>query len=187
MSVVDFIHQHVVKTVWDSDRLRNDFGNRNVHQILDDGDAMAFGPCPDRTLVACALMNRHGIHPMVVYHERRVPGFIPSTAHIAMEMTVDGQDYMMDFGSRETRLVEGGYYFNKEVEETIALKRFDLSRMGVDPLTMTPNQIFSAVATEHIHLDKKFEYYEKQSRKYSVRVLEDRLALDPAHSVYNEL
>ncbi|MET8679488.1 hypothetical protein ABZW18_18410 [Streptomyces sp. NPDC004647] len=185
--MVDFMHQSVVKTVWEADRLRNVFGRRNVFEILDDGDAMAFGPCPDRTLVACAIMNQHGIRPTVVYHERRVPGFIPSTAHIAMEITVDGQDYMMDFGSRETRLVEGTYYFNKEVEETIALKRFDLFDMGIDVMTMTPHQIFSVVATEHIHLDEKFDYYEKQAKKYSVRILEDRLALDREHSVYNEL
>nr|BBG91912.1 hypothetical protein [Streptomyces sp.] len=187
MSVVDFMHQSVVKTVWNGDRIRTTFGNRNVSQILADGDVMAFGPCPDRTLVACAIMNHHGIRPTVVYHERRVPGFIPSTAHIAMEIRVDGQDYMMDFGSRETRLVEGPYYFSKEVEETIALKRFNFWDMGVDVMTVTPNQLFSTVATDRIHIDQKYAYYEKQAEKYSTKILEDRLALDKAHSVYNEL
>jgi hypothetical protein len=187
LSVVDFIHQSVPKTVWEAERLRKVFGNRTVPMILSDGDAMAFGPCPDRTLVATAVLQRHGVQSTVVYHERRVPGFTPSTAHIAMEISLDGHSWMMDFGSRETRLIEGEYYFNPEIEETLSLERFDLLGMGIDLMSVTPNQLFGMVATENIDMDSKFDYYEKQSHRYSGQILEDRLALDKTHSVYYEL
>ncbi|MER7461587.1 hypothetical protein [Streptomyces sp. NPDC097981] len=187
LSVVDLIHQSVPKTVWDTERLRTAFGNRTVPMILADGDVMAFGPCPDRTLVASAVLQSHGIQPTIVYHERRVPGFTPSTAHIAMEMSLDERTWMMDFGSRETRLLDSEYYFNPEVEETLALERFDLLGMDIDLMSVTPNQIFGMVATENLDMDRKYDYYEKQSRRYSGQVLEDRLALDRTHSVYYEL
>ncbi|MFI1162849.1 hypothetical protein ACH4UM_04360 [Streptomyces sp. NPDC020801] len=187
LSVVDLIHQSVPKTVWDMGRLRKVFGNRTVPMILADGDVMAFGPCPDRTLVASAVLQRHGIKPTIIYHERRVPGFTPSTAHIAMEISLDGRTWMMDFGSRETRLIEGEYYFNPEVEETLALERFDLLGMDIDLMSVTPNQIFGMVATDNIDMDRKYDYYEKQSRGYRGQILEDRLALDKTHSVYYEL
>jgi hypothetical protein len=135
---------------------------------------MAFGPCPDRTLVASGVLQRHGIQPVIIYHERRVPSFTPSTAHIAMEISLDVSTWMMDFGSRETRLIEGEYYFNPEVEETLALERFDLRGMDFDLLSVTPNQIFGMVATENIDMDRKYDYYEKQSLRYSDHVLEDR-------------
>ncbi|MFD8982999.1 hypothetical protein [Streptomyces sp. NPDC059564] len=187
LSVVDLIHQNVPKSVWDMDRLRKSFGNRTVPMILADGDAMAFGPCPDRTLVATAVLGHHGIRPTIVYHERRVPGFGPSTAHIAMEIELAHRTWMMDFGSRESRLIEGGYYYNPEVEETLALERFDLTAMDIDLMDITPNQIFGLVATENMDMDLKFEHYAKQARKYSGQILEDRLALDKSHSVYYEL
>ncbi|CQR59583.1 hypothetical protein [Streptomyces leeuwenhoekii] len=187
LSVVDLIHQSVPKTVWETERLRKVFGNRTVPMILADGDVMAFGPCPDRTLVASAVLQRHGIRPTIIYHERRVPGFTPSTAHIAMEISVDGRTWMMDFGSRESRLIEGEYYFNPEIEETLALERFNLLDMDVDLMSVTPNQMFGMVATENIDMEHKYDYYEKQSRRYSGQILEDRLALDKTHSVYYEL
>ncbi|MFF3265056.1 hypothetical protein ACFYWO_38575 [Streptomyces sp. NPDC002932] len=187
LSVVDLIHQNVPKSVWDMERLRKSFGNRTVPMILADGDVMAFGPCPDRTLVASAVLRHHGIRPTIVYHERRVPGFGPSTAHIAMEIVLAGRTWMMDFGSRETRLIEGSYYYNPEVEETLALERFDLTAMDIDLMDITPNQIFGLVATENIDMELKFDHYAKQARRYSGKILEDRLALDKSHSVYYEL
>ncbi|MFE6905769.1 hypothetical protein [Streptomyces erythrochromogenes] len=187
LSVVDLIHQNVPKSVWDMGRLRESFGNRTVPMILADGDVMAFGPCPDRTLVASAVLRHHGIRPTIVYHERRVPGFGPSTAHIAMEIDLAGRTWMMDFGSRETRLIEGGYYYNPEVEETLALERFDLAAMDMDLMDVTPNQIFGLVATENINMELKFDHYAKQARRFSGQILEDRLALDKSHSVYYEL
>ncbi|MFI8341163.1 hypothetical protein ACIF8W_13910 [Streptomyces sp. NPDC085639] len=187
LCVVDLIHQSVPKSVWDMQRLKESFGNRTVPMILADGDVMAFGPCPDRTLVASAVLRHHGIRPTIVYHERRVPGFGPSTAHIAMEIDLGGRTWMMDFGSRETRLIEGGYYYNPDVEETLALERFDLTDMDFDLMDITPNKIFGLVATENIDMERKFEHYAKQARKFSKHIIEDRLALDKSHSVYYEL
>ncbi|MEU4802867.1 hypothetical protein [Actinosynnema sp. NPDC023587] len=187
IGVVDFIHQAVVKSVWTPERIRRVYARRTVRQILADGDTLAFGPCPDRTLVACAILHRHGIRPVVVYHERRVPGFGPSTAHLALEVEVGGADYTVDFGSHETRLVPGGYTYDPAIEETILLKRLEIP-VGADALTtITPGEVMAAVATERIQVDRKFEYYEKQAERYRGRVPEERLALDVKHSIHREL
>ncbi len=185
--MVDFIHQSVVKSVWEPERIRAEYARRTVRQVLADGDTLAFGPCPDRTMVACAILDRHGVRPVVVYHERRVPGFGPSTAHLAMEVSVAGGDYMMDFGSNESRLYRGGYTYNPDIEETIRLTRVELSTGAADLDTLTPSALMASVATERIQVDQKFDYYEKQANRFRGHVPEERLALDAEFSIYREL
>ncbi|WP_434444257.1 hypothetical protein [Lentzea sp. E54] len=185
LAVVDFVHDSVRKTVWPADRIRESYLRRSVSEILADGDTMVFGPCPDRTFVASCLLGAHGIDHVLIYHERRVPGYGPSTAHLALETTLDGTGFMMDFGTRESRLIPGGYHFTEELEETIALKRIPLR--SFDPDGVAPYQLLQHVVSDKIDPELKLDWYAKQSRNFRPDALRDRLALDQRYSVYHEL
>ncbi|MCR3752080.1 hypothetical protein LX88_006074 [Lentzea californiensis] len=185
LAVVDFVHDSVRKTVWDADRIRESYLRRSVSEILADGDTMVFGPCPDRTFVASCLLGTHGVDHVLVYHERRVPGYGPSTAHLALEMTLNGTGFMMDFGTRESRLIPGGYHFTEELEETIALKRIPLR--SFDPDGVAPYQLLQHVVSDKIDPELKLDWYVKQSRNFRPDALRDRVALDQRYSVYHEL
>ncbi len=185
LNIFDFIHIHTKKTVWNIERIRERYTRRDVSEVLNDGDVLAFGPCPDRTQVAAAILYRNNIPFTVVYHERRVPGYGPSTAHFAVEMSLDGQDYMMDFGSRESRFIHGTYFYKQEIEETIALKRFECT--NIDIFEIPIEQLMQAVSPRKMNMEQKFDWYERQIKNYNPEILKDRLTYDMKYSVYNEL
>ena len=187
LSLIDFIHQAVKKTVWPENRVRSTFARRTAAQVLADGDTLAFGPCPDRTLVALNVLRLHDINPSVVYHERRVPGFGPSTAHLALEMDLDGEPFFMDFGSRESRLMQGGYYYSPQIEETLVLKRITREFIGVDLARLTPYQLLGAVTSERLDLEQKYRYYAERGARTTEVTIPDTLVFERKYSIYNKL
>lgn len=181
VSTVDFVHAAVRKELWTIDRVQQEFGRRTCVEILDDGTTFAYAPCPERTLVAAAIVLAHEMNPILVYHERRVYGFGPSTAHFAIEVTPDGVPYMFDFGTRESRLVAGAYYFAEDWEETIVLERVEIN--SVDSMTMSVEALAGDRMTSLLDLDKKVEWYRSQLIRPRKDILEDRITFAKEFSV----
>lgn len=185
VSVFDFIHARTKKTIWTNERIRARYTRRSASDILEDGDVLAFGPCPDRTQLAAAILYRNHLPFVVVYHERRVPGYGPSTAHFAIELKCDEREYMMDFGSRESRFISGTYSYRQDIEETIALKRFDCT--NIDVFDIPIEQMAQAISPVKMDMSKKFDWYERQLTNYNPAILQERITYDMRCSVYNEL
>jgi hypothetical protein len=49
LSLIDFVHEKVLKPIQDIARIRARLSYRTVATIPHDSDTLAFGPCPDRT------------------------------------------------------------------------------------------------------------------------------------------
>jgi hypothetical protein len=181
---IDYIHRHVVKSPWDEQRLRTRFVQRSVQEILQDGDAFVFGPCPARTLVAIAILNHNNIPHQIVYHERKIIGGGPPTAHFALEIIDQGLTYMFDFGYRETRFLKGPYFYHQEFEETIKLVRFQ--GQAFDVLNMPTEAIKNLIiAPERINMTETFDWYCQKMLDFDERLLRDRIIYDMQYSHYN--
>ncbi|MEU0545078.1 hypothetical protein ABZ319_34915 [Nocardia sp. NPDC005978] len=188
MSVFEFVHGFLTKRTWSAERIRLHYGRRTVVDILEDGDVLAVAPCPDRTLVAAAMLIRNGIEPVVVYHERRALGFGPSTAHLAMELTLDGLPFMADFGSRESRFMRGTYEPNSDIEATVQIVRFSTAALELDLGAVSPSLLFGALASEHIDTESYLAYLIRESAKFPVgHIISERMAFDAKFSIQRDL
>lgn len=185
VATVDHVQAAVRRELWSIDRVRAEFGRRSAIAILDDGGTFAFAPCPERTLVATAILRGHGIEPTLVYHERRVFGFGPSTAHFAIEVDVDGEPYMADFGTWESRLLPGRYRFAADWEETITLDR--IPDPDVDPRVTTVQGLVGGSVTDALDMTEKLEWYRSQLEKPRDGILTDRIAFAEEFSVVRTL
>lgn len=179
--VLQYVQWRVSKDIWALDRIQLEFARRTVSEIVRDGTTFAYAPCSERTIVAAAMLAVNSIDATVVYHERRVPGFGPSSPHFALEMRLDGEPYLMDFGARETRFMPGLYWWDRKWQETITLQR-DSTPVHCEGQTV--ETLYARFLTPNLDIPSKLVWYESQIGSGDTRVLRERLAYSLENSLY---
>lgn len=136
LKIGDFIHHAVRKQNWDRPTLEAKYLKRDWRAILLDGTTNAYGPCPERTIVAARILVENDINANVILHEWLAPGFSNSVLHLIIALPKQGtydRPVTLEFSTSNT-LCRVGTYDNFKVEQTKVLTELPVSGFAEDGL-----------------------------------------------------
>lgn len=136
LKVGDFIHRTVRKQNWDLPTLEAMYLKRDWRAILISGTTNAYGPCPERTIVASRILVENDIKAKVIFHEWVAPGFTNSVIHLIIAIPKIGEcdrPVTLEFSTSNT-LCRVGTYDKFKVEQTKVLAELPVSEFAVDGL-----------------------------------------------------
>lgn len=143
LKVGDFIHRAVRKQNWDRPTLEAKYLKRDWRAILLDGTTNAYGPCPERTIVAARILVENGIKAKVIFHEWQAPGFSNSVIHLIIAFPKLGtydRPVTLEFSTSNT-LCRVGTYDNFKVEQTKVLAELPVSDFAEDGLDLSKRMV----------------------------------------------
>ena len=146
------------KTVkWDSNRIRKEFGKRNLSQVLESKE-FHYGGCYDKNLVIGHLSIRSGIQ----VHQALMSIWKPFGGirlRAGVEINLDGQDYVFHPSDNGNDFSKGSMPYKKvhklcsprilRAKMTDSLDKSWVNQFGFDYLSQFSN-IFPELSIEHI-------------------------------------
>ncbi|MGW8375225.1 hypothetical protein [Streptomyces sp. ODS28] len=183
LGLIDWVHAHVRKVEPDEQWLKERYVRRSVLEILAEGTTFCLGPCPERTVVASAVLSLNGVGHRLVAHERHVPGTGPPIVHMALELDLDEGPFWLDFTMWETKFIPGAYTFRKDIERTIGLTRIQLPP-GDLLLHAKPDDLAHLVPRKESQREAKVEWYVPDLGHIDPRLLEEYVIFSPEASRY---
>lgn len=104
---IKWVHRRVARALPDETWIRQRFLRRTLGEVVHDGFTLANASCIDRTLVTTAILARHSVDSFII-----VSNWPSGRLHLTIELErEDGSWVWADYGSNESRLFEGRFWY----------------------------------------------------------------------------